>query len=66
MLSNNRKTQILAKDLLNQIIEQAEYEDWEGKKTALKQGKGEEAVGESWMVYHLKILKNLLNEQEEK
>jgi hypothetical protein len=55
-----------AKYLLLQIIEHSEEEDMQSKIKALREGKGEEAVGESWMTFHLKILKKLLNDEKEK
>ena len=46
--------------LLNQIIEKAELEDLEHKKNMIKNHKSSQAVGESWMLFHLKKLKDLL------
>lgn len=46
--------------LLDQIIEQAKEEDELQKAHAIKVGKGSQAIGESWMVFHLKALKGLL------
>ena len=46
--------------LLGQIIEQAKEDDELQKAYAIKAGKGSQAIGESWMVFHLKALKQLL------
>jgi len=53
-----------AVDLLDQIIEHEEFENRREKVEKIKQGKGEEAVGESWTLFYLKRLKELLNEEE--
>ena len=47
---------------LDQIIEQAKEDDELQKAYAIKAGKGAQAIGESWMVFHLKALKGLLEE----
>ena len=41
------------KALLNDIILTAEEEDEAHKIAAIKAGKGSQAIGESWMVFHL-------------
>ena len=46
--------------LLDQIIEKAEQENAAHKAAAIKNNKASQAVGESWMVFHLKALKDLL------
>ena len=51
--------------LLEQIIEAAENQDAEFKKNNAST-KGSRTVGESWMVYHLKLLEELLEEEEKK
>lgn len=48
--------------LLSQIIERAQEEDKLHKAIAIKQGNGANAVGESWMVFHLKALKEILEQ----
>ena len=53
-----------AKNLLDQIIEEAEHEDNRHKIRAIKDANGEQAIGQSWMIYHLNVLKKLLNEEE--
>lgn len=50
------------KSLLNDIILTAEEQDEAHKIASIKSGKGSQAVGESWMVFHLKILRDNLNE----
>ena len=47
--------------LLDQIIDQAKEDDELQKAYAIKVGKGSQAIGESWMVFHLKALKGLLS-----
>jgi len=48
--------------LLDQIIEYAAVMDERGKEGA-RNGQAEKAIGESWMVYHLKELKKLSQEK---
>ena len=48
--------------LLNQMIEIAEADDLELKKMETK-GKGSLTVGESWMAFHLKLLRELLKQE---
>ena len=48
--------------LLDQIIEYAIIIDERGKEKA-KNGQAEQAIGESWMVHHLKELKKLSEEE---
>ena len=50
--------------LLNQIIEVAEGEDLEHKKKMIAEHNAEKAIGESWMCFHLKRLKELLTEDK--
>ena len=49
-----------ALNLLDQLIQKAEEEDATHKAAAIKNNKASQAVGESWMVFHLKALKELL------
>ena len=49
-----------ALDLLDQIIEHVKSEDFEYKRSMIKQHKGSNAVGEGWTLFHLKILKELI------
>ena len=51
-------------EILDQIIEKAQIDDSKQKQDAIDRGEGEKAVGESWMVYHLKLLKQLMSEDE--
>jgi hypothetical protein len=51
-------------NLLNQIIEHAEAEDAKQKWKKLSEGEGEEAIGESWTIFHLKRLKELMENEE--
>jgi len=57
----NNSTQT-ANTLLDQIIEAAAADDEILKDYWISQGKGERAVGESFVIFHLKALKKLLNE----
>lgn len=59
MPNNNTET---ANSLLDQIIEAAASDDEILKDYWISQGKGERAVGESFVIFHLKALKKLLNE----
>ena len=49
-----------ALNLLDMIIEKAYSEDLNFKKQMVKQHKASKAVGESWMCFHLKALRELL------
>ena len=42
------------------IIEKAHFEDLKFKNQMIKEHKATKAVGESWMCFHLKKLKELL------
>ena len=55
---SNKDTDI--RNLLDQIIEKAELDDLEHKKRSLAEGQGEKAIGEGWMPFHLKRLKELM------
>ena len=48
-----------AGNLLDQIIEKAEQEDRAHKATALKSHKASLTAGESWMLFHLKALRQM-------
>ena len=56
--------------MLDQIIERARFDDLQYKKQMIKKHKASKAAGESWMIFHLNILKDLIlkesNEEEEK
>ena len=47
-------------DLLNQIIEHAKQKDLEYKNKMLRKHRASQSVGESWMVQHLRSLKELI------
>lgn len=47
-------------NLLNEIIKKAEEQDAFYKKQMIAAHKANLAVGESWLVFHLKALKELL------
>lgn len=48
-----------AVDLLNQIIEQSEYQDYLDKRM-VEAIEGAPTSGESWITFHLKSLRELL------
>jgi hypothetical protein len=48
--------------LLNQLIEHATILDGKSKNEAIRGHNGEKAIGESWLLYHLKLLKESLKE----
>ena len=50
--------------LLDDIIEAAEVHDLEFKKVNLKK-KASLTVGESWMIFHLKLLKELIQKEHD-
>ena len=49
-------------NLLDQIIEAAQRDDEYLKDYWLTSGQGEKTIGDSFVVFHLKVLKKLLNE----
>ena len=49
--------------LLDQIIERAEIDDKNQMLIDLSNNKLQQTVGESWMVFHLKALKTLMDEE---
>ena len=49
--------------LLNQIIEKAEIEDLEYKRKMIEKHKASKSIGESWMLFHLKQLKELVERE---
>ena len=51
-----------ANSLLDQIILAAQQDDEHLKEYWLCSGQGEKTIGESFVVFHLKVLKKLLNE----
>jgi hypothetical protein len=51
----------IALDLLGQIIEEAEKENLHRKLEAYEEGGLERTTGESWTLFHLKALKELLS-----
>ena len=50
--------------LVNELIDLAEVKDEEHKKQSIAAGKGEAAVGESFDVFYLKLVRNLLEGKE--
>ena len=50
--------------LLEQIIEKAIEEDKKNKKKSFAEKEYGKSVGEDWMVFHLKILKELLTTEK--
>mgnify|MGYP006160277777 CR=1 FL=1 len=50
--------------LLNQIIEKAQEDDVRYRRENIGK-KGSTTVGDGWYVFHLKLLRNLLNESNE-
>ncbi len=49
-----------ANKLLNELIHEAARQDAEFKLAKLKEHKANDAVGESWFLFHLKQLRDLL------
>tara|TARA_Y100000296_G_scaffold81497_1_gene108780 strand:- start:3944 stop:4366 length:423 start_codon:yes stop_codon:yes gene_type:complete len=52
----------LVNNLLDDILNAAAQDDEHLKEYWLTSGQGEKTIGESFVVYHLKVLKKLLNE----
>ena len=59
-MPNNRMD--LVNNLLDDILNAAAQDDEHLKDYWITSGQGEKTVGESFVVYHLKVLKKLLNE----
>ena len=59
MPNNSTET---ANNLIDQLIVAAAQDDQHLKDYWIGKGKGERAIGESFVVFHLKALKKLLNE----
>ena len=59
-MPNNRMD--LVNNLLDDILNAAAQDDEHLKEYWLTSGQGEKTIGESFVVYHLKVLKKLLNE----
>ena len=57
--NKNKET---ANNLLDQIIEAAAQDDAYLKDYWISKAQGDKAVGESFVLFHLKVLKKLLNE----
>jgi len=47
-------------DLLEQMMEKATLDDRKHQMNMLSEYKASHAIGESWMIYHLKALKELI------
>ena len=52
--------------LLDEILVEAEYQDKIHKIQSLKNNKASQSIGESWMVFHLKSLRELLELESKK
>ena len=46
--------------MIEEMLELAKHKDDMHKPKAIADGKAEQAIGESWEIYHLKNLKELL------
>ena len=57
------KNKQTALNLLRQIIEKSEQEDLAHKRRHINTN-ASAAVGESWMLFHLKALRELIEEEE--
>lgn len=53
-------------NLLDQMVEKAKIDDDNQKKLDIAGGKAQRTAGESWMVFHLKNLKELIKIENEK
>ena len=60
-IKTNKNLEI-ANNLLDQIIEAAAQDDAYLKDYWISKAQGEKAVGDSFVLFHLKVLKKLLNE----
>lgn len=53
-----------ALSLVNELLAMAESKDEKHKQEALDRGQSEEAIGESYDVFYLRLLKGLLDGEE--
>ena len=53
-------------ELVDQLIDVAQQQDVEHKKEAIAKGKGSQAIGDSFMLHHLKRLKQALEQERDK
>ena len=53
-----------ALSLLEDLIEVSKNTDELHKKQSIKDGKAARAVGESWMLFHLRVLRDLIKGEE--
>ena len=51
--------------LLSNLLHAASIADKEHKEKSIREGKAARAIGEGWILYHLKVLENLIQEEEE-
>ncbi len=51
--------------LLSNLIHAASVADQKHKEESIREGKAARAVGEGWILYHLKVLENLIQDEEE-
>tara|TARA_Y100000588_G_C14267354_1_gene930568 strand:- start:1536 stop:1724 length:189 start_codon:yes stop_codon:yes gene_type:complete len=61
---NNEKRIEIAVNMLEEMILLAEQEDKKHKAESLAKGQGEQSLGESWTLHHLRALKSLLEKGE--
>ncbi len=54
-----------AMQLVDQLIENAEAEDQKHKVASIKANKAQRAVGESFSLFHLKVLRDLIKKLED-
>ena len=62
-MDNDRKIKI-ATEMVNEMLQLARAQDEQHKVNAIANNNAEQAIGESWEIFHLKALKELLEENE--
>ena len=62
---NHMKNSKQMVELIDQMIERAQEEDKIACNKLMKENKASQTVGESWWVFHLKVLKGLANDEDE-
>ena len=50
----------IAINMIEEMLQQAEKADKKHRSKMIAEGQGEQAIGESWLVWNLKTLKDLL------
>ena len=59
---NNEEKIKIARGMIDEMLELARAQDERHKANAITANNAEQAIGESWEIFHLKALKELLDD----